>query len=74
MKYPFLTSYKNKLYVKLNKSLYDEKAIQQAKQDEPQTVISVNRVKDYYLVELNPDSEDDYFDFLNFLISYNRNQ
>ncbi|MBN3040063.1 MAG: hypothetical protein JW867_02955 [Candidatus Omnitrophica bacterium] len=74
MKYPFLTSYKNKSCIKLNSSLYDKELISQAKDAEPETVISINKIKDYYLVEFRPDAEEDYFDFLNFLISSKRNQ
>jgi len=66
--YPFLRKYNNKLFIKLHKDLYKKDTIEAAKKEEPDTVMSVRGIKNYYLVELHADSQRDYLSFLNYLI------
>ena len=72
--YPFIKKYKNRLLIKLNKELYPQDLIKKAKDQEPETIISVTAQNNYYLVELKIDNKTEYFDFLNCLIYLSRNK
>ena len=69
---PFLVKEKNRIFVKLNKELYEKALIEKIGLVEPGSISSISTKKDYYLVELNIDSPEDYLGFLNYLIYYKR--
>ena len=72
MMQPFLVKERNRIFVKLNKELYEKALIEKIGLVEPGSISSISVKKDYYLVELNIDSPEDYFGFLNYLIYYKK--
>ena len=70
--HPFETKIGKKKFVKLHKGLYSMSLINRIKKEIPDSIISLKSQKDYYLLELEVDEAEDYFDFCNCLIYFNR--
>lgn len=58
----------------MHKKIYDKAIIEQAEKEEPEMVRKILSKKDYYLVELDIEEKNDYFNFLNYLIYLKRAQ
>ena len=70
--YPFETKIGKKKFVKLHKELYSRNLINKIKKEIPDSIISLKSQKDYHLLELEIDGTEDYFDFCNCLIYFDR--
>lgn len=71
--YPFVKKIKNKLFIRLHKDLYSKNLIEKVRKKEADSIISFKSQRNYYLLELQVDDFEDYFDFLNYLIDFCRN-
>ena len=65
---PFLKKRKNKALLKLHKDLYPAELLDKIKNLDTSSIVSTVEHNSYFLVELNIDVEEDYLDFLNYLI------
>jgi len=72
MIYPFEIKIGKKRFVKLHKDLYSGDLIDKVKKEIPGSVISCKSLKSYHILELSVDDGDDYFDFCNCLIHFNK--
>lgn len=68
----FIARSKNGFCIKLNKDFYTMSAIGAVKKENPGAVRSIESRDDHYVVELDADSRNECFDFLNCLLYHSR--
>ena len=72
MNTPFFKKIGNRVYIRLNQTLYPEFLIDKIKKLEPGAIQEVKKDSKDFLLELNVDSDRDYLDFLNYLIYHKK--
>tara|TARA_B100000315_G_C14550947_1_gene575771 strand:- start:486 stop:710 length:225 start_codon:yes stop_codon:yes gene_type:complete len=74
MTQPFLKRHKGKSCITLHKSLYPKRVIEEIRDQEPQTLLSIKTNNNYYFIEFKAKTEEEYLDFLNYLIYCRRDK
>ncbi len=72
MIWPFIKKERNQILVRLNSKLYSKELIENLCKQAKDNISSVKLEKGYHLVELRTASQEDYLDFLNYLIFLQR--
>jgi len=72
--YPFLHKVNNKRYLKLHSGLYKNSLLKEVEKREPGYIKSIRLDKNYYLIDLNINKPEEYFNFLDCLIYLERSK